>query len=180
MALMYCRECGKQVSSEAPSCPHCGVPNPTGNTAGVWPDPPRQQAPPPPAPKKQPGCFGVGCLGVIVIGIIGAIAGGDSAGSGASSPTEPHSAGMATVMCESFVKERLKAPRTAKFPWGSRENAQHLGEGKYRVRSYVDAQNGFGALIRSNWDCTIQHVPEGDRWQLENLTSSHPETLNPM
>lgn len=25
---MYCRECGKQVSSEAPACPHCGVPQP--------------------------------------------------------------------------------------------------------------------------------------------------------
>jgi hypothetical protein len=30
MALMYCRECGQLVSGEAPSCPHCGVPNPTG------------------------------------------------------------------------------------------------------------------------------------------------------
>jgi uncharacterized OB-fold protein len=30
MALMYCRECGKQVSSEARSCPHCGAPWPTG------------------------------------------------------------------------------------------------------------------------------------------------------
>ena len=28
MALMYCRECGQQVSSEAPTCPHCGVPRP--------------------------------------------------------------------------------------------------------------------------------------------------------
>jgi len=25
MALMYCRECGKQISSEAPTCPQCGV-----------------------------------------------------------------------------------------------------------------------------------------------------------
>ena len=35
MALMYCRECGKQVSSEAPSCPHCGVPNPVLLYSGV-------------------------------------------------------------------------------------------------------------------------------------------------
>jgi len=28
MALMFCRECGKQVSSEAPACPHCGAPQP--------------------------------------------------------------------------------------------------------------------------------------------------------
>lgn len=26
MALIYCRECGKQVSSSARSCPHCGCP----------------------------------------------------------------------------------------------------------------------------------------------------------
>ena len=24
MALIYCRECGKQVSSNAAVCPHCG------------------------------------------------------------------------------------------------------------------------------------------------------------
>jgi ribosomal protein L37E len=29
MALLACKECGKQVSTEAESCPHCGVPNPT-------------------------------------------------------------------------------------------------------------------------------------------------------
>jgi hypothetical protein len=34
MALMPCRECGKQVSTEAVTCPNCGVPNPTGTIAG--------------------------------------------------------------------------------------------------------------------------------------------------
>lgn len=28
MALVPCRECHKQISTTAPSCPHCGVPNP--------------------------------------------------------------------------------------------------------------------------------------------------------
>ncbi|HEU0016431.1 MAG TPA: hypothetical protein VFQ45_22315 [Longimicrobium sp.] len=28
MALMYCRECGQKISSEAPTCPRCGVPHP--------------------------------------------------------------------------------------------------------------------------------------------------------
>ncbi len=26
MALIYCRECGKQISNMAESCPHCGMP----------------------------------------------------------------------------------------------------------------------------------------------------------
>ncbi len=29
MTLTPCRECGQQVSTEAPACPHCGVVNPT-------------------------------------------------------------------------------------------------------------------------------------------------------
>jgi rRNA maturation protein Nop10 len=28
MPLRACRECGKEVSSLAPTCPHCGVPSP--------------------------------------------------------------------------------------------------------------------------------------------------------
>ena len=30
MALVWCRECGAEVSSEAPVCPRCGVPQPAG------------------------------------------------------------------------------------------------------------------------------------------------------
>lgn len=29
-----------------------------------------------------------------------------------------------------------------------------LGNARYRVQSYVDAQNGLGALVRSDYDCT--------------------------
>lgn len=39
MALKNCRECGQQVSTEAESCPHCGVPSPTCNT-GAFPEEP--------------------------------------------------------------------------------------------------------------------------------------------
>lgn len=47
MALMYCRECGKQVSSEAPACPHCGVPQPVYRAApqSGFPQPLQQQYP---------------------------------------------------------------------------------------------------------------------------------------
>ena len=33
MALKPCRECGGDVSTEAHTCPRCGVPNPTGMSA---------------------------------------------------------------------------------------------------------------------------------------------------
>ncbi len=34
MSLTTCRECGREVSTEAPSCPHCGAPGPSGGWAG--------------------------------------------------------------------------------------------------------------------------------------------------
>jgi hypothetical protein len=30
MALEACRECGQQVGTEAPACPQCATPDPTG------------------------------------------------------------------------------------------------------------------------------------------------------
>lgn len=33
MVMATCRECGGGVSSEAPACPHCGVPSPAGKPA---------------------------------------------------------------------------------------------------------------------------------------------------
>lgn len=34
MALILCRECSKEISDEAPACPHCGVPNPEDSQVG--------------------------------------------------------------------------------------------------------------------------------------------------
>ena len=58
MALLPCRECGRQVSTEAPFCPQCGVPNPT---RGMQPSGSPAEAvaptPPPlsPSPLAEPG-----------------------------------------------------------------------------------------------------------------------------
>ena len=35
MPLAQCRECAKEVSTEAPTCPHCGVPRPTASSTGL-------------------------------------------------------------------------------------------------------------------------------------------------
>lgn len=51
MALTQCRECGKEVSTEALTCPHCGVPRPTAPSPPASPSPgvvgsPFRKAPP--------------------------------------------------------------------------------------------------------------------------------------
>ena len=61
------------------------------------------------------------------------------------------------------VKKQLKSPKSADFPWGFDEyNITYQGESEdglymYSVESYVDAENAFGAEIRSEYMCMI-HV----------------------
>ncbi len=50
MALAECRECGKEVSTQAASCPHCGAPSPTPVTPGTVVSPTL----PGPSPFKRP------------------------------------------------------------------------------------------------------------------------------
>lgn len=52
------------------------------------------------------------------------------------------------------VKSRLKSPSTAKFCSYSKAQISNSG-GTYTVKGYVDAQNGFGATIRTNFTVTL-------------------------
>lgn len=60
-------------------------------------------------------------------------------------------------LCRDGVRERLSAPRTAKFVGvftGDYEAPVRLANSwVYNVK--VDSENGFGALLRSEWLCTI-------------------------
>lgn len=65
---------------------------------------------------------------------------------------------LAYTYSEDCVKKILKAPGTAKFP-GLLEKADHikdLGGGRYQINSWVDSQNGFGALLRSRFLCIVK------------------------
>ena len=73
----------------------------------------------------------------------------------------------AYVMCQQFIEERLKAPGSAKYPVFS--EIQMVQDGNaFTIFSYVDAQNSFGALIRSDYECAVEYIGD-DRWNLNNL-----------
>ena len=75
----------------------------------------------------------------------------------------------AFTMAQDFVESSLLCPRTAKWPWISYSKVTfHLGDGKYQISSYLDAQNGFGAMVRVNFICVVEHVG-GSRWRLVKL-----------
>lgn len=81
-------------------------------------------------------------------------------------PVLEHDEVDARLMCREFVEERLKAPSTAKFDRRS-ETAMHHGGGRYAVTGTVDAQNAFGATIRSRYGCEL-HYSRG-KWYLDDI-----------
>jgi hypothetical protein len=102
---------------------------------------------------------------VIVGGVVYACSGGsdDPSDSGGG-----RSDGMAKVMCEKFVEDRLKAPGTADF--SGIFDTEITGSGNnYTVRGHVDAQNSFGAMLRSDYTCAIRNDGD-DSWSLESLS----------
>jgi hypothetical protein len=93
----------------------------------------------------------------VIIFIFFAFGSGDNESSSSSSENNKM---LAYNYAEDFIAQRLKSPSTAKFP-GIFEKNKHisdLGGGKYRINSWVDSQNGFGAMIRSKWSCKIIFV----------------------
>ena len=91
-----------------------------------------------------------------------------SSPSSSSEPTKAHdpSAIELYAQAQGFVRQGLKAPSTAKFPLEP-VSVGTDGNGLYQVESYVDSQNGFGAMIRSHWMLNMR--PVGDEWMLETM-----------
>lgn len=64
------------------------------------------------------------------------------------------------AQCEKWVDKQLKSPSTAKY---SDHAVRSAGEDAWTVSGAVDAENSFGAEIRSAWSCDIRL--DGDTWR---------------
>ena len=97
---------------------------------------------------------------------------------GACSSTPPCEDDVeAFVMAQTFVSQSLRAPATAEFPSlgdeGTSSNRTVMADGScaFNVRIFVDAQNGFGAMIREHYFVTV--APDGgDSWRLIGISPS--------
>lgn len=89
-------------------------------------------------------------------------------GSDSTSTNKPYSPDAIELHAEAqqFVKQGLKSPSSAEFPVLPYE-ANDLGDGRYRIVSYVDSQNSFGAMLRSDWSVLMRLG--GERWVLEKM-----------
>ena len=82
--------------------------------------------------------------------------------------TELGSETGAFLMAKKFVADQLRSPGSAEFPWFDFQGWR-LGNGHYKIVSYVDSQNAFGALIRTNYVCEVK-TEDGTNWSLIDLT----------
>lgn len=94
-----------------------------------------------------------GCLALIAAPVL--LMGGCFAATLTSDPSTGDPIGEVLDACRDAVTAQLRAPSTADFPDDERYGTS--GD-RYTVRGSVDAQNAFGAQIRTAWVCTATHT----------------------
>jgi hypothetical protein len=150
MAITQCKECKKDVSSSATTCPHCGIKNPgiSGKDAGK-------------------GCLGVFAF-VIIFAAVMASCDDDSSSSSPklsdnecektlSCLAEKHII-YAGAICQSPIQKMSKfsyewtdgftTPRFSRYRW----NNQPKGIITY-IGDQIKMQNGFGAWAHYTYEC---------------------------
>lgn len=107
-------------------------------------------------------CLVVGLVPVLVlmVWVFWAIFFGDLSGGGPVA---------ATQYCEHAVKQRLFSPSSADFQLGHSTKVISLGNDKYRLRSFVDSQNAFGAQVRTHFVCEVQGGDSLDDFRVVKL-----------
>lgn len=100
--------------------------------------------------------WAVGGAIFLAVVIVGAALSDD--GNGDPRADEKYPADEARYACQAWVKDGLKAPATAKFSG----NGATGSDGNWTITGTVDAENSFGALIRTTWTCNAR--VEGDDW----------------
>lgn len=98
-----------------------------------------------------------------------------SGGFTSSSPksvTDDDLKGMLVANAQTAVREQLKSPSSAKFPWGFDQytfkdygsSNDHFGYTRYLVTGYVDSQNSYGAQIRAKWAVEMDYSKSSETY----------------
>jgi hypothetical protein len=115
-------------------------------------DPPKSQ---PAASSTSTGCLGFFILSIVVIVVVVFLV--NLGGGNQSSEQDGYDEYDFTSQCQDLMRDQLKAPSTASFP-NSYELANEVrktAKGDFAWSSFVDAENSFGAKIRSAFVCTF-------------------------
>ena len=156
---MFCARCGSNQDDEAVLCNQCGYimdREKYAKTPGTF-VPERKNAPVADPPRKAAGA---GCLLVLVVmaclylfacnGINDIFPGINPTPTSAPTPT-PDPRYQVYGYAKEFVERALKAPSTAKYPSIAEWKFGKTDKGYWAVTAYVDSENSFGAMMRSDF-----------------------------
>ncbi len=153
-----CKKCGGKASSEPIySCPHCGA----GGD--------RKEK------RSRKRIAGLGCIVFLLIIFgpciyIGTCYDVDK-DAWRDNPESTLSKRRARRYGKKVVKENLRSPSTAKFPESPKVRYQgdrYQWDHNYRIDGKVDAENTFGAKIRSRFFISLEQTGS-DRWKVRYL-----------
>lgn len=159
MALIKCKECGAEISTKAEACPKCGAKRPKPTSLVTW---------------LIVGLFVyviVQCSTIQQQHEKRAVA-EQSAKTPEMKQLEANESAQSDAkwQCREFVKKTLKAPSTAEFQNYNDFSAYGTGNGPFEIIGYVDAQNSFGAKLRTQFTCKL--FKSGSNWELMNLSTT--------
>jgi hypothetical protein len=169
-----CFQCSGLFDDSARFCPGCGFPAPPQEVLAVEEPPVEHEelegvegSPQPAEPMSltHPNSL----IGAFVVFAVMVTVGLGMSGSKSSSGGSSYDDGKtwAITMAQAFVKERLKSPSSASFPWSYDEyRVSHIGS-EWCVSGYVDAVNGFNANLRTRWSLRMRD--EGEDWRLLSI-----------
>lgn len=175
--LIHCPECGKEISDQAASCPNCGCPQSVWigaapleaeTTARDEPESADMSAESAEQSEGERAKDGRGFLifAAITIAVMffftlltlsgSPSSAGGSSGSGKKSYSTDDYKSACYSLAEKQVKKHLKAPSTASFCRMSEASFSKDEENTYVMTGWVDAENSFGAKLRSNWGIKVK------------------------
>lgn len=153
-----CTHCLEEIPSEKKICPHCKA-----IQFGLF--------------KKYPLLTLSFCIIVFIVCGYNLFSNPDSNNSSPApivKQSEPSDIEIG-VEAQMQITKMLKSPSTAKF--NIHPDIKKLGDKRYSVSSYVDSQNGFGAMIRSTYTVDFTYVDE-DRLNINRVVFDGKEVVN--
>lgn len=96
--------------------------------------------------------IGGGALGGLAVAIVAVVAlAGGGGGDGPAGDSPQVRAAAAERACQDMVRDQLRSPASAQF-----SDVTSTGGGPWTVTGSVDADNAFGASLRSTWSCQVR------------------------